>query len=164
MKDWKFEKGDYININTGEVVSFEESQNDIIVNNNEADRLFAKLYIDTLGKEFKPEEIKPAAQKLFWYLVKRMGYIKNGAIKFGPESKADIMEALEMKERTFRDAYYQLRDKKYIIFLAYNKIQINPSIIARGNRRDIIAIRQSIFKIDDKYIKITEIGRKKRIK
>lgn len=160
MRDWEYRGGDYVNVKTGEVIEFSDSSVEV-VSEEVADGIFARLYLDSVGSGFSPEDLSPSAQRLFWYLVKNMKYVrsKEYAIKFGPESKVDMMEALGMGMRTFRSAYYQLRDLHYIIFLAHNKIQINPKFVARGNSSDIVAMKQSIVKATSgKYYRITEMG------
>ena len=157
MKRFKWQGGDLIDIHTGEVIEFGGSVSQVI-NDGVGEGMFARLYLEALCEDFQPDKLKPAAQRLFWYLVKQGRYIKQ-TIPFGAESKSKMMKELDMVERTFRDSYYQLRDYNYLIFLAHNEIQINPKIIARGNEIDIVAMKQSIVKATDgKYYRITEFG------
>jgi len=163
MKEWKFQHGDLINVATGEVISFGDSVVEV-VNNDIGDGMFARLYLDSLP-EFELHELPPAAIKLLWHFIKGLKYIKNDRyiFNFGAESKVELMNALSMKERTFRDAYYKLRDKNYIMFLSHNKIQLNPKLIARGDALDITAIKQSIVKATEgRYYKITEFATSKK--
>jgi len=162
MKEWKYNKGDLINIETGTVIPFRDSVTEVI-SEEIGDGIFARLYLDSLP-DFEMHELPPMAIKLLWNFLKQLKYItsNNYTFKFGADTKLELMEKLNMKERTFRDAYYKLRDKKYIIFLAHNRIQINPKLIARGNAIDIVAIKQSIVKAtNSKYYKITEFATKK---
>jgi len=163
MKEWEFKSGDLVNINTGEVIAFGDSVIEV-VDNDIGDGMFARLYLDSLP-EFELHELPPAAIKLLWHFIKQLKYIKSDKyiFNFGAESKVKLMNILSMKERTFRDAYYKLRDRDYIIFLSHNKIQLNPKLVARGNAIDITAIKQSIVKATEgKYYKITEFATSKK--
>ena len=157
LKSYVWQNGDLVDIKTGDVISFGYSVCHVI-DEGVGDGEFSRIYLESIGSDFQPDRLKPAAQRLFWYLVKQGKYIKS-TIPFGAESKARMMKELGMVERTFRDSYYQLRDYKYLIFLAHNEIQINPKIIARGNEIDIVAMKQSIVKATDgSYYRITEFG------
>lgn len=160
LEDWEYFKGDFINRETGEVIEFGESFVKVI-DEEIADGDFARVYLDTI--ENLPYLTK-GEQRLLWHFLKKMNYVKTDSyvINFGEDTKKETAEKLGYSMPSIYKALYGLRDKGVIIFLARNKIQINPKYFSKGNALDIVAVKYSLCRINGKYFKITELATKKK--